>query len=249
MNNILPARAGELVRAHLGSRITGDSRTLILATIFSERVADGITLSGLVAATLFLSGRHGLDPEYASGLSWVAFAFGAITIGVIAMLLLEPWIVRMLRYVGERAGFHSLTFLTEKIEVFISGLKPLLSFRIIVRVIIWSLIIWGTELLVFQSIGNAAHFPLTSASAVLFLAAVNFSSLIPAAPGGFGVIEFIAKHALLSLGVPSEEQALAMVLLQHIIQYLVVGVPGAWFLATWQKRISLEQEPGLAVRA
>ena len=41
MNNILPARAGELVRAHMGAKVSGETRTLVLATVASERLADG----------------------------------------------------------------------------------------------------------------------------------------------------------------------------------------------------------------
>jgi len=70
---------------------------------------------------------------------------------------------------------------------------------------------------------------------VLFLVAVNFSSLIPSAPGAFGVIEFVAKAVLVSIGI-RPELALAMVLTQHIIQYLVVGIPGVIIMLTMQKQ-------------
>ena len=71
---------------------------------------------------------------------------------------------------------------------------------------------------------------------MLFLVAVNFSSLIPSAPGAIGVIEAVTTAVLMSLGV-EKEHALSMVLTQHAIQYLVVGLPGVVMLFTWKKHI------------
>src|SRR5258706_4858882 len=54
-NNFLPARAGELVRAFMISASTGLNKAYVLATAFSERVADAIALvviSALVLLTL-----------------------------------------------------------------------------------------------------------------------------------------------------------------------------------------------------
>ena len=71
---------------------------------------------------------------------------------------------------------------------------------------------------------------------VLFMVAVNFSSLIPAAPGGIGVIEAVVKTVLVSVGIDAE-LALAMVITQHIMQYLVVGIPGAAIMMTWRDKL------------
>ena len=68
------------------------------------------------------------------------------------------------------------------------------------------------------------------------MVAVNFSSLIPSAPGGIGVIEAVASAALVSIGVP-RELALVMVLTQHVIQYIVVCIPGAIMTLSWRARL------------
>ena len=49
VNNILPARLGELVRADYGKQRLGQTRSSLLATIFVERLAD---LAAIVAALL-----------------------------------------------------------------------------------------------------------------------------------------------------------------------------------------------------
>src|SRR5581483_7650539 len=54
-NNLLPARLGEFARAMLLQRLAGARASFALATIFVERVADGLTLV-LVLVALSASG-------------------------------------------------------------------------------------------------------------------------------------------------------------------------------------------------
>lgn len=232
MNNILPARAGELVRAHLGGKISGQPRTLVLATIASERLADGVTLSALfVGATLALSSHQNhVDQQYTQNLLTVAALFGAATLGVVGVLCARNPLFRALDRIALRIDARSTTFVLHKAKVFIEGLTPLCEPRRAARIAIWSLVVWSIEAAAFYSISAAFASPLTLSATVVFLVAVNFSSLIPAAPGGFGVIELIAKKVLLSIGVASDELALSLVLTQHLIQYAVVGVPGILLL-------------------
>ena len=45
MNNVLPARIGELVRSHALSKKINSSKSHVLATIAAERLADGMSIS------------------------------------------------------------------------------------------------------------------------------------------------------------------------------------------------------------
>jgi uncharacterized membrane protein YbhN (UPF0104 family) len=98
-------------------------------------------------------------------------------------------------------------------------------------------VIWAIELAAFAAVARAFGASTSLSASVLFMVAVNFSSLIPAAPGGFGVIELIAKSVLVSAGVASAELALSMVLTQHVIQYAVIGLPGAFLLSTLRTQL------------
>ena len=215
MNNILPARAGELVRAHLGAKVVGKPRTLVLATIASERLADGLTISLMFAGIIMVFGQGHLDPEYATNLMYVAYLFIAVAIGVIAS-----------------------TYTLSRLKIFIHGLSPLCVPSRAFKITLWSLTIWLVELAAFACVAAALQASLSLSGTVMFLVAVNFSSLIPAAPGGFGVIELVAKSVLMSVGVASSEQALCMVLMQHVIQYAVIGIPGAFLLSTLRSQLN-----------
>lgn len=229
MNNVLPARTGELVRAHLGSRVSGETRTLVLATIANERLIDGLVISFMLLA--FALGKGG--DEMSSNLILVAGLFGAVGLGVVATLLLRKQVFALVRSIDSRFNHRAATYTLDRIQIFIDGLAPMWTWKRLPVVVLWSLLVWGIELAVFTACARAYGADLSLADNVLFLVAVNFASLIPAAPGGIGVVEAIGSKALMSVGVP-QELALTMVLTQHAIQYFVVGVPGLVLMFRWK---------------
>ena len=232
MNNILPARAGELVRAHVGAKVTGEKRTLILATIASERLVDGLAIS-----LMFVGFALGLgDPTMSTELLYVAIAFGVAALGVLAALALRRHLFAAAQRLAARLNHRAGDYAVNRFEMFVEGLSPLTQLNRIPAISLWSAAIWFIELGVYLFVTRAYGVDLSLPACVLFLVAVNFSSLIPAAPGAFGVIEFVTKAVLVSLGV-NPELALAMVLTQHIIQYLVVGVPGLFIMLTLQQQL------------
>lgn len=238
MNNILPARAGELVRAHLGAKVVGQPRTLMLATIASERLADGLTLSLMFAGAMLLFGRGHLDPEYAQNLLYVAYLFVGVALGVVATLFFRQVIFSASDRLTAKLSHRASTYALSRVRIFIHGLSPLCSVSSALRISLWSLIIWLIELAAFACVAFAYDTQLSLFGTVLFLVSVNFSSLIPAAPGGFGVIELVAKNVLMSVGVASSELALCIVLTQHMIQYVVIGLPGLFLLSTLRSQMS-----------
>lgn len=88
MNNLLPARLGELVRADLLKRRAGGSgegdigRSRALATILVERLADGLSVVALLGAGLVLHAGLAGSGESAT-LAWIAGVAGT---GLVAVL-------------------------------------------------------------------------------------------------------------------------------------------------------------------
>jgi uncharacterized protein (TIRG00374 family) len=238
MNNVLPARAGELVRAHVGAKVLSKPRTLVLATVASERLADGLTISLFFVAIIGFIGRGSLDPRIADNLLIVSYLFAAIGLGVIVVLSMKDSIASLLERFSAKLNRKASSYALSRVQIFIDGLSPLRAPRRALAIALWSVLIWSVELAAFASVAKAFGTSLSLSAAVLFLVAVNFSSLIPAAPGGFGVIELITKSVLVSAGVANPEVALSMVLTQHVIQYAVIGLPGAFLLSTLRSQLS-----------
>lgn len=241
MNNILPARAGELVRAHMGARLASQTRTLVLATIAAERLLDGLTIS-----FMFVAFAVGLgDPSISKELLLVAYFFGLAGILVLLVIALRQRLYALINKVNLRINSRASNYTYERLQIFINGLTPLSTRRKAPRIVVWSLIIWGVELLVYKAVTLAFSADLSLPQCVLFMVAVNFASLIPAAPAGLGVIEAVASAVLVSIGV-EKELALTMVIAQHAMQYLVVGVPGAIIMFNWKKtlrQLKHEEQP------
>lgn len=225
MNNVLPARIGELVRCHSLGRRTGLSRTFVLATVAAERLADGVTISAIFGLFFYFSSLTG-DSSFYIGL--VAVLFFVASIFVIICLLVRKQIFSILYKLDKVVNKSSFTYLVSKIEKFVSGLEPLLHAGLAKKMVLFSIAVWGIELFAYYLIANAFSEKLDLGSLSLFLASVNFASLIPAAPGGVGVIENFASLALHKSGI-DYESAVAMVVAQHSIQYLAVGLPGIYF--------------------
>lgn len=232
MNNVLPARAGEFVRAHMGAKVSGETRTLVLATVASERLADGLTLS----LFFVVFALHQGDKSLSSNLTYVAFLFLAVLVGVILTLAFRGPLFRTLDKIAGKFDHKASHYTLNRIQVFIEGLSPICTLKKIPSLVIWSVLIWAVELSVYVAITYAYSAPLPLALCVLFMVTVNFSSLIPAAPGGIGVIEAIASAVLVSVGIP-KELALTMVLTQHILQYVIVAIPGTIVMLTWKSSL------------
>jgi uncharacterized protein (TIRG00374 family) len=232
MNNILPARAGEFVRAHMGAQVTGEKRTLVLATIASERLADGLMLSLFFVA--FALGSN--TSPIAGNLLIVAIVFGAAALGVLIVLLLRTQLISIAERITSKFSHGASSYAFDRFTVFLNGLSPLATMKTFPIISLWTLAIWLLEFLIYVIIARAFNAEMTLGECVLFLVTLNFSSLIPSAPGAIGVIEAVTSSVLISIGIP-KEQALTMVLVQHAIQYLVVGIPGAFVMITWKKEL------------
>jgi uncharacterized protein (TIRG00374 family) len=222
MNNLLPARAGEFVRAHLGAKIAGCSKTFVLATIASERIADGLCLSGffLIFGLSIESGKDSVD------FRWVTYAFALVSVIVVTLILSKKQIFYCLDILKNKFDYPAFNFLLSRIRLFLEGFEPLREPSALLTIFLWSIFIWTLELLVFYSVGSAYGGLISLHTAVLFMVSSNFSSLIPSAPGAIGVIEAVATEALVASGI-ERELALAMVLTQHCIQFLVTGLGGS----------------------
>ena len=225
MNNILPARIGELVRAHLGGKATNQSRSTVLATIAGERLADGLMIS-MLFAVLFSIGSAGEHSGNVKEIYLVAYFFLFATLGTLGVLICRRKVFALLEYLQTVMPGNLSNYTLQRVRFFIEGLTPLLRPGRVAVLGILSLSVWLIELSAYFFVSKAFHYPMSIGGLSLFLAAVNFSSLVPAAPGGAGVIEVFGTLALERIGV-DRETALSMVASQHLIQIIVVGLPGS----------------------
>src|SRR4051794_14305894 len=96
-NNLLPARLGELARAYLLRRRTGLRKTFVLASIFLERIFDGLALVAMLLVLSLLIELPGWGREvelFATAL------FVGVTLGVVVLLYRDDLVARLVAYVA-----------------------------------------------------------------------------------------------------------------------------------------------------
>jgi dolichyl-phosphate beta-glucosyltransferase len=223
-NNILPARLGEILRAHCAAAKTDDDRgrTTALASIAAERILDGLILAvlGLVAIAIIHVDRR---------LQWVLFlvslAFASLTSGLVLGVRFHERIRSFITAANRKFPGHVTAFAREKATQFLDGLLPLGTLPRMLGAIAATTVIWGIEIGSYYFVGRAVWGGMSVGAAVLFLVVMNFASLVPLTMGGIGTIEAVAPLFLISSGIGAN-LALAMVLLQHAAQYLFTTITG-----------------------
>jgi len=229
-NNLLPARLGEILRAHCTAHKTGEGygRTAALASIAIERVLDGLIISMMGILGLFLVPVRKII--FVSLLS-VSLLFGFLTGGLIVGIYFHQFIRNKLTRINRNFPGHLTNFGIEKVNYFLDGLLLLEKFTTLFKAIIMSAVIWGTELVAYYLIANAVFAPVSLKICLLFLVVVNFASLFPYTIGGIGSIEGAATVFLVGAGIPAGP-SLAMVLIQHFYQFAFTTISGAAFYFT-----------------
>lgn len=234
-NNILPARAGEFIRAHLNGKKEGISRSASFATIVLERLFDGLTMMILLWAAL----GFGHLPVQKETMPWAIqraielspYVFGVAFLFLFTLLLFKESSVRVMNFFIIRAPHRFHDPLERLAHTFIDGLKILQNARESLLVLFLSLSAWCCEFTAyyFLAIGmGVAPDPMTLWSTALLMAVVNLAILIPNAPGGIGLFEFIGVALLLPFGV-SKEMAVGYMFLVHFLVLVPITLLGFYY--------------------
>lgn len=233
-NNVLPARLGEFVRAYVLSKKEGVRKSTTLATIFIERIFDGLSLL-FILGLLIIAHKVGLIsntlPSYIITGGMLASLVFLGAFGFVAALEFIPGFGELLgkliqRFAPEKVAGKLLGVL----EAFINGVSCLRSFKRLVFVFATSLAIWAIEGTTYSLMGRAFHLeqPLTAFFITMVL--VNLASIVPSAPGQVGTFQFFCVTGLAMFGV-SEVTGLSYGLVLNMGEYLPVTLLGVMFLA------------------
>lgn len=229
VNNVLPARAGELLRTVVFSKRSRLPFTSVLTTVALERVFD--MLSILVWLAVGLLSVPGM-PEWMtkSALLLAVIVLAAVLGAVIFLVQTKPTI----QFVNGAMQFVRIperirTKIQELMEVAAAGLSSLKSPRTLLILVLVSLGKWlingGMMYLSLKSFGVDIPF----AASLVLLGIVAWSVALPASPGFFGVIQAVFTQTL-SIFPVSIPAVLAASIYYHMIQYIPVTIGGLLWL-------------------
>lgn len=234
-NNVLPARAGEFVRAYVGARMEGLPFSTAFATVVIDRVFDGLTASAIFILAVLVYPL----PELAK---WAGYLAAAIYLGTLAFLIaLIAREAATLQWVGTalRAFPHRFrSAATGWLSAFVRGLGVFRRPRLLTASVALSVVIWLGYGLSLYFMWLAFDIRLSVFDAFVVLLILTIGLTLPSTPGFVGAMEAAIVTGLAFFGV-DQSQAFALAVVYHVTQYIPITVGG--FVALWLERMTFTE--------
>jgi glycosyltransferase 2 family protein len=236
VNNVLPARIGEIVKGYVLSKKTGVSFTFGLSTVLIDRFFD---LAGLLLIVLIFFPKQSLPPKVSQSLFILVILLIACTVTFIIMSRekFTGTVVKMLDKIKKPILLkfaHRLIEISENIRRINSPLN--IIFYVAISFLQWFVM------------STALYFAiLTLNVSVKFIyvpfvcALLNMGLTIPSSPGYVGVYQFLLVYILSIFNIPKHE-GFAVSILFHASWYIPYNILGFIFLLKEHLRIKDMQE-------
>lgn len=233
-NNVFPFRAGELLRSYVLKKQTGIDISSSLATVFIERIADGLVMILFV----FLALPFAPMPEaYRNAVIVMTVAFAAATAIFIWMARQPERVERFYKVVVSTLLPRSLRGRFDGLyHRFMLGLSSLSSPSDMTMIFLTSVLIWLMETVKYWFVMHAFDFSVGFIVLMLMNGLVNLATTLPAAPGYIGTFDTPGIKTLQTFGVdPSVAASYTFTL--HAALWLPVTLLGGFFF--WRYHLTL----------
>lgn len=226
-NNILPFRAGDLLRAFGFNQRLGISAATSVTTLFVERLLDLLMIVMLLGAALTY---FGMDSSRFIGVGGVALLAGA---AVILFVLLFPAFfvspAMVLAKVMIRIAPNLGHKVFDQVNKAFTALQYMARGATMAKLVFWSLLAWIAEGGVFWFAALALPAVLSPIAAWLALPVGTLATVIPSTPGYVGTFDFFTVSAMTALG-NSSTAATAYALLVHALLWIPPTAAGGLYL-------------------
>jgi glycosyltransferase 2 family protein len=240
-NNVLPARAGEVLRVVFLSSRTGASKRTVIGSIIAERLLDIVALGVIFLVTVYgVLGAKVLPtnrPVLVAGISFL------LLLAVCAGL----WVLRR-HHVFERVR--------EWLRPLADAPRAMLASEGVV-LLAATFVLWAVEAGVYYSVARSVHLGISVTGAFYLVALTNFVAALPAAPGSIGTFDAAVAWGANRLGATGSA-AVSYLLMLRFVLYVPITVVGFLFLVTryggWSRlrtalRVSSTSQPPPAPRS
>jgi uncharacterized protein (TIRG00374 family) len=233
INNVVPARAGELARAFA---LTRERRDVPFAAAFAslvvDRLFDSVVLLLLLSSAMFAPGfPTGVSvagrpvTQFAVGLGIIS-AVAAIAVASLAFA--PDRIVRLFELFAGRVAPKLEARGVALLRTFAAGMGVLRNPARFANVFLWTLAHWLTNALAFWLGFKAVGLDLPFSAGNFLQGVIAVGVAVPSSPGFFGVFEYSAKSGLAVYGV-SSSAAVTWAIGFHLLSYIPITVIGAYY--------------------
>ena len=223
-NNILPARLGELVRAHLLGTREGVGRSRALGSIAMERGLDVVAAALLGAVACTIVAVHG---GFVAAFSLIALAAGT----VIALVVVVPHDTtrRIADRVVARMPAGPFASAAGVLRRFLDALLDAAAPGRVLAGLGLSLAAWTASSGVTAVAAGAVGVSLPPMAIVAAVVSANLGAALPSAPAGIGPYEFGMVVIATALGV-DPAAAFALGIVSHVCTVVPVSILGGYEL-------------------
>lgn len=232
VNNLVPARAGEIARAYVLTRETEVPFPTAIASLAVDRVFDAIVL-------LLLAFSAVLDNNFPSGVQfggqsierWAIGGAGLVAVMVAllyALVFFPAQLIRIFELFARRLSPKLEARGKAALETFAQGLSVLRSPGHFLAVFAWTVLHWLCNAFGWWLAMRAVGIHVPYSAALLLQALVALGVAVPAAPGYFGVYETVGILGLAIYGVPAP-LATSWALGFHILSFIPITLIGLFY--------------------
>lgn len=208
VNNLLPARLGELFRADYAKRCLGTTRSAALGSIVPERLLDLALVVASIHAGLLLGAVR--IARHADTIGAVGLTGTLLLAGGTGVCLLAPRLPGLARRLPSAIG-RRVTSLAEGMRCMrLHNIGALAGYSLAIYVL-EGLALWACA----RSMGVA----LTAAQGMLLLGAASLSTLVPTAPGYVGSYQLVYALVFAAFG----HTAAAGIATATVVQVFLLG--------------------------
>ena len=209
-NNVLPARAGEMLRVVLLSRRTDAGKRTLLGTVVAERLLDALALAAILIVVVYGVLRNATLPSNRP------LVVGGVALVVLVLALAG---LELLRRRGAMARIRDF------VRPLTGAPRALLS-RQGLLLLLGSSLIWSVEASVYLSIARATDLhDLSGMGALYIVALTNLFAMLPAAPGYVGTFDAAVVFGVKAVG-GAGSTAVSYLLLLRFVLFVPITVVG-----------------------
>jgi glycosyltransferase 2 family protein len=208
-NNVLPARAGEVLRVVLLSPRCEASKRVVAGSIVAERILDVIALAIVFVVTVY--GVLGSDVLPTSHPILMA---GIIGLALLALALIV-WVLRQ---------HHFFERVRDWLRPIADSPRALLSVSGVV-LLIATFVLWSLEAAVYLAVARSVDVDFSMTGALYLVALTNFVAALPAAPGSIGTFDAAVAWGAKRLGASGSAAVSYLIMLRFVI-YVPITLVG-----------------------
>lgn len=237
INNVLPARLGDVARVTMTSRQPGMRIGHVVSSLLTERVTDSVTLIvGFVLVSPLLPMPDAYKPWL--HVAWIVVAI--LSAVFLAIVVFPHQAARAARSLTFRRTLPIGNRLRQEGASFREGFTQLFSRKRLIPIWGFSWLAWAGAFAINYLLMRALEIDAPITVAILITCTTNLAMLIPSTPGYIGVFHSAAALSLLPFHV-ADSTAVSFAILAHLVNVVPVSLIGAVFLLCGRESLSFKR--------